>query len=476
MGVEGGSSCFISYEPKHVVLKNNTFKYVVIDAYSLICRYVIGAFNSKTYIVDKTGKKIAEIYFLFIIALRFLDNGIVPIFVFDGSAPHIKSETVEKRRAAKEKAGEILKEFFGDNDTGVKPTNTTPGQEGITEQDLDGKLDSKLDGKRESTSTEEESYEDLDTYIKYLKRSFRLSMPNIEFAKLLLRWMGLPVVDAPGEADPQCAAIATEYAHSVIGVITDDFDPLMYKSVNILKLPNLGSSFVNEYSRDQTLEHMRKKVLGIIRSSSDPQIKDLYGSINPQTFEFTHDNLIEIGCLMGTDFCPGLKVKRTCDRNRFETILELYIRNKMSMDLVLNSMRSTLSKTYISRMMSARDAYKSAEIFDPKKMDISFKKPCIPMIKKLCADVISAEDLDGALQLIESAYTNYEMLTVGKLCSQSMDKFTSFTSYRARYAREKSMLHDRYSGNATYCGTGGRFAHRKQFPEPRHRIPITMEA
>lgn len=458
MGVDGGSSCFISFEPKHIVLKNNTYKYVVIDAYSLICRYVIGALNSKTFIVDKFGKKIAEIYFLFIIALRFLDNGIVPIFVFDGCAPHIKAETVEKRRAAKEKASDMLKEYFGDPDGLTKPVTDGKNEQSTEHDDKDKK-----------ESSDEESYENLDTYIKYLKRSFRLNMANVEFAKLLLRWMGLPVVDAPGEADPQCAAIATEYAHSVIGVITDDFDPLMYKSVNILKLPNLGSNFVNEYSRDQTLVHMKKKVISIIRSSSDPVIKEKYGLGD---FEFTHDDLINVGVLMGTDFCPGLKVKRTLDRTRFETILELYVKNGMSLENVLHSMRGNLSKTYIARMLSAREAYNSAEIFDPKKMDISFKKPCLAMIRKLCADVIASDDLESVLQLIESAYNNHEKLTSGNLCFVNTDKFTSFTSYRARYVREKSMVYDR-------CGSGssgnlGRFSHHKQFPEPRHRIPITL--
>jgi 5'-3' exonuclease len=324
------------------------------------------------------------------------------------------------------------------------------------------------DEKKESIYEDPHSHKDIDTYIKYLKRTFRLNMENIESAKLILRWMGLPIVDAPGEADPQCAAIATEYADSVIGVITDDCDPLMYNSANILKLPNLGSNYVNEYSRAKTLEHVRNKILHIIQSSSDRQITEKYKSIDLADFKITQDNFIEIGCLMGTDFCPSLKVKRILDRSRFESVLELYIRHDMSMDSVLNSMRSRgiLSKTYVSRMMCAREAYKTAEIFDPKKMDISFKKPCIRMIRKLCTHVLASDDLEDALLLIDSAYKKYRGLT----CTQypePVDKFASFASYRDRYAREKS-LKGRY-GNGY-----DNHVYNKQFPEPRHRMCISL--
>ena len=473
MGVTSGFSCFISYKPENVVLKHDTFKYVVIDAYSLICRYVIGSLNSKTFIVDKFGKKTAEIYFVFIIALRFLDNGIVPIFVFDGSPPHIKVDTIKKRRVVKEKASNLLKEYFGNNNSEKLIDHCT---EKLTDRSLDNtpknmKMENEQDDMKDESNND--SYENLDTYIKYLKRSFRLNTHNIEYAKLLLRWMGLPVVNAPGEADPQCAAIATEYKHSVIGVITDDFDALMYKSVNILKLPNLGSSFIHEYSREHTIEHIKNKIMAIIQSSSDPQITNMYMSIDLQNLKLSHDNLLELGCLMGTDFCPGLKVKPILNLSRFDTILNMYIKNGMSMDSVLYSMRGTLSKTYISRMLSARDAYKSAKIFDPKKMDISFKKPCIPMIKKICANIIAGDDLENAMMSIELAYKKYET-SMRDHCPRSVDKFTSFASCRDRYIRGKGLNQYNLCESVLNNGTGGQITHRKQFPEPRYRIPITI--
>jgi flap endonuclease-1 len=110
MGVEGGSINIISYKPEKVFYKKNKLMFAVIDASSIICRFAIGSLNSKTYIVDKDGQKVIELYFFFIIALRFLNDGIIPIFVFDGPNPKLKEETVDKRRHAKEKAHEIVRE------------------------------------------------------------------------------------------------------------------------------------------------------------------------------------------------------------------------------------------------------------------------------------------------------------------------------------------------------------------------------
>src|SRR5579872_2675449 len=111
MGVDGGTKRFMNNSRDIKLLNLNDSadiskhkkNAIVIDGNSIMNRYVIGSFNTGKYIVDKFGNKIAEIYYLFIIAVRFISIGIEPIFVFDGNSPDIKAETVERRRQIKDR-------------------------------------------------------------------------------------------------------------------------------------------------------------------------------------------------------------------------------------------------------------------------------------------------------------------------------------------------------------------------------------
>lgn len=400
MGVTGATSAFLSYEPKYVSLKDNEKKYIVVDAYSFLCRYVIGDLKTKTYITNKYGNKITEIYYLYILALRFLTNGIIPIFVFDGASPAVKSDTLDRRSVAKDKAIDNI-HLMKSQEVPIDP----------------------------------------DIYIKNLMKSFRLDKDNVEYAKLILRWMGLPVVDAAEESDSQCAAIAIEYADQVIGVLTDDFDPLMFGCTSILRLPSLGSNYLIQYSLDDTLFHLRQNILRVIKDSTDPLICNIKDDL-----VVTHDHLIEIGCLMGSDYCPGLIFRRSLKGSKFDSILELYIRNNFSLENVIDSMRRNLKPAYITKLLDARNAYKSAKIFDPGAMDITFKKPCIPMIWRICKEqsIISESDLSNALRLIDTAY------------SSTIEDSDSVSTCSGECDDHRPQLYDR----------------NRHYPEPGHRTQI----
>lgn len=380
MGVNGGTTNIIGHNLKKIDLWG-VIKYadcgklkVVIDAPSVLNRYVIGSFNTGNYVVNEKGEKIMEIYYLLIIAIRFLSIGIIPIFVFDGRSPELKSNTIENRRKSKDKAEEVLDHLKIKND----------------------KVCNKLDIPDDFSNclqTEQMSSE-VDV-IKYLKRSYRPNSTNVQNAKLLLGHMGIPVIDSPEEADPQCAAIASVH-DNIIGVITDDFDALMFMSPNILRMTSLGNSILQECSLQNTLNYFQQKIKSIIETSNNMELKKKYE--NKQII-INHDNFREICCLMGTDYCPGLTFY---GKDNFNQLLELYASNDMSLRKVLSS--NKFNETYVTRMLDSLDLYKNAKVLDPNEINISMKKPSIDIVKNICMEFLQPNEVTKICNLLTKVH------------------------------------------------------------------------
>ena len=90
-----------------------------------------------------------------------VEKGIKPIYVFDGKAPELKSDTQAKRREIRDEAEKIYKEALKSGDT--------------------------------------------EKARKYAMRSSKLSPEIIESSKRLLTLMGIPYVEAKGEGEAQAA-------------------------------------------------------------------------------------------------------------------------------------------------------------------------------------------------------------------------------------------------------------------------------
>ena len=116
-----------------------------------------------------------------------MENGVKPIWVFDGKPPELKSYVLDQRKENKEKAEE------------EKQTLIDAG-------DLEG--DKRMAG-----------------------RSVRVTQEMMEDAKKLLRYMGTPVIEAPGEAEAQCAVIVKNGL--AYATASEDMDSLTF-GTNVL--------------------------------------------------------------------------------------------------------------------------------------------------------------------------------------------------------------------------------------------------
>lgn len=224
-------------EPRE--LKN---KIIAIDISILLYQVVIST-RSKCGVdhLSPTGEMSTHILGLFNKTLILLKKNIIPVYVFDGKPPELKKKTLNLRKDIRKKALEKLKTTKDDKER-----------------------------------------------IKYLKRSVSISKKHLDECRELLDNLGIPYIDAPQEADSQCAYLA--YCGLVDGVLTEDMDIFTFGSPIIYK---------NLYS-----------------SKKSPKIIDLKEILYHTDLKF--EEFIEWCCLLGSDYSKGL-IDLDCNQ-----VLEVY--------------------------------------------------------------------------------------------------------------------------------------------------------
>lgn len=117
----------------------------------------------------------------------------------------------------------------------------------------------------------------------------RLTQPMIKDAKRLLRLLGIPFVQAPSEAEAQCAYMASK--GEVWAASSKDYDSLLFGAPRLLR-------YLTLYGR----EFLPSK--GISRPLK-PELIELDKFLN--YYGISRGRLIDLAILIGTDFNEGLK-------------------------------------------------------------------------------------------------------------------------------------------------------------------------
>ena len=114
---------------------------------------------------------------------------------------------------------------------------------------------------------------------KYAMRSSKLSPEIIESSKKLLTLMGIPYVEAKGEGEAQAAYLVSK--GDAYAVASQDYDCLLFGAKRVVRnlavSSNLGA--LEYYELESVLRQL----------------------------DITREELIDMGILIGTDFCEGLK-------------------------------------------------------------------------------------------------------------------------------------------------------------------------
>jgi flap endonuclease-1 len=140
-------------------------------------------------LTNESGEVTSHLQGMLYRTIRMMEHGIKPAFVFDGKPPELKGGELEKRREKRNLAQAELK---------------------IAEEK-----------------------EDMEAVAKQNKRLVRVTKEQNEDAKKVLRLMGMPIVEAPCEAEAQAAALCK--AGLVYATATEDMDALTFGTTKLLR-------------------------------------------------------------------------------------------------------------------------------------------------------------------------------------------------------------------------------------------------
>lgn len=228
---------------KEISIEDLKGKVIAIDAANTLYQFLTTIRQPDgTPLMDKKGNITSHLSGLFYRNINLLQEGIRPVYVFDGKPPELKQKEIEKRREAKKIA------------------------EGRYER-------AKEEGDRELMR-------------KYSGQFVKLTNEIVLESKALLEAMGIPVIQAISEGEAESAALSGE--GKVWAAASQDYDSLLYGAPYLI--------------RNLTLARRRKTSAGIY---VDVKIELIEFQQVLNKLEIDKDQLICLAILVGTDYNPG---------------------------------------------------------------------------------------------------------------------------------------------------------------------------
>ncbi len=229
---------------KEIELAYLSGKIIAIDAYNALYQFLATIRQPDgTPLMDSRGNITSHLSGLLYRTVNFLELGIKPVYVFDGTPPELKSAEIMKRIQLKEEAMKKYKEALERGD--------------------------------------------LEEARIYAQQTSRLTDRMVNDAKVLLDLLGVPWVQAPSEGEAQAAYMALK--GDVWATASQDYDSLLYGTPRLV--------------RNITISGRRKLPRKNVYIEISPELIELKNVL--ETLGITREQLIAIGILLGTDYNPG---------------------------------------------------------------------------------------------------------------------------------------------------------------------------
>ncbi|XP_043243195.1 flap endonuclease 1-like [Amphibalanus amphitrite] len=375
MGILGLSKLIADIAPsaiKENEMKNFFGRKVAVDASMCMYQFLVAVRQEGANLTSADGETTSHLMGMFYRTIRMVDNGIKPCYVFDGKPPEMKGGELAKRAERREEAQKAL-----------------------------------------SQAEEQGNQQDID---KFSRRLVKVTKTHVDECKQLLKLMGIPFVEAPCEAEAQCAALVK--AGKVYGTATEDMDALTFGS--------------NVLLRHMTFSEARKM-----------PIKEFHLSNVLAEAGLSQQEFIDLCILMGCDYCDsirGIGPKRAIEliqkHRSIETILQHLDKNKY-----------TVPEEW--QFSEARRLFVEPEVADPADIELKWVEPDEDgLVAFMCGDKGFNEERirNGAKKLSKARNTT----TQGRL--DSFFKVLPNPNGGKRKLEEK-----KNSGSKKARGSGGKF-------------------
>ncbi len=229
-----------------IVLESLSGKRIAIDALNSLYQFLaIIRQKDGTPLMDSKGRITSHLSGVFYRTCKLLETGIKPVYVFDGKPPLLKGGTLMERKEIRREAGE------------------------------------KWEQAKEAGDFVEAR--------KYAQASSKITDEILEETKVLLDALGVPWVQAPSEGEAQAAYMAKK--GDVYAAGSQDYDSLLFGTPVLI--------------RNLTMSGKRKLPGKNIYVEVPIELISLEKTL--KTIGITHEQLVTVGLLVGTDFCPGVK-------------------------------------------------------------------------------------------------------------------------------------------------------------------------
>lgn len=416
-------------------------------------------------------------------------NGcVIPIFVFDGKASSAKGNTIQKRREKRRTAGARLETIVDTMDvadpkaedeilgpieidtnhsvTGAPNTANMTGAAGAAEpirtveviEDAGAGKEARAETVgspvHDVTGTSpdakkvflikqidvdmSELYSDMqyhssrcisrlrstkiemdDKYTRSLRNAYNPSH-ELSLIRLMLEWMGIPCIDSKHEGDAQCAAI--DIGLNTHGTITGDIDILLLGGRSIFRVINSNTLHMKQYGLINVINNIKGRYRGLAKLMVRENIEYDRSIVN----NFKLADLRTVCCLMGTDYCQGIKF--TKNNNDGDIILALYAMCGRDIRSVLEQMRDNkegiiddlqkmnlikrsdvifdserITNGYIQRMLGAYSQYDSEKVQFPKSDAITLSKFSKIDLISFCQTFMNNDSMNSMFSILERA-------------------------------------------------------------------------
>jgi flap endonuclease-1 len=224
-------------------LRSLASKVLAFDAYNALYQFLAAIRQPDgTPLIDSKNRVTSHLSGLFYRTVNLVENGIKPIYVFDGKPPEIKRAELERRHTRKEKAAKLAEKAY---------------REGYVEEAA-----------------------------RYAVQAIYLTEDMVKESMRLLEAMGIPYIQAPSEGEAQAAYLSRKGISWATA--SQDYDSLLFSAPRLV--------------RNLTISGKRKLPGKDIYVEIKPELIELDKLL--KSLGISREQLIDIALLIGTDYNP----------------------------------------------------------------------------------------------------------------------------------------------------------------------------